>query len=366
MSTLFETTRIGGLSVGNRFVYSATWDGCADANGCCTQKNIDNLVERVRGGVGLIITGMAYVKPEGRAAPGQLAVCADEQVEGLAKLAGSIRDAGGKVVLQLAHAGCYAPPALNGHEALCPSANDSDRFPKCRELTTSEISQVVEAFGKAAGRAKRAGFDGVQLHAAHGYLLSQFLSPFFNRRTDNYGGSIENRTRIIVETLLAIRNEVGDDFPVLVKINSEDFVDGGLSMDEMIEVCAMLERAGLDAVEISGGTLYASGAYSSCRVGTPKTREQEVYYREAARRFKESIKVPLLLVGGIRSPEVAEELVAGSLVDHISLCRPLIREPGLINRWRSGDRNPATCKYCNGCFGPGLKGEGVRCVMETK
>jgi len=362
MKNMFEKTRIGSLSLSNRFVYSATWDGSADVKGFCTQRNNDMLVERVRGGVGLVITGMAYVKPEGSAAPWQLAVHGDEYVDGLAKMADAIHEAQGKVVLQLAHSGCYAPSALTGREALGPSANDTDKFPICREMTLQEIVQVVEAFGNAAGRAKKAGFDGVQLHAAHGYLLSQFLSPFFNKRTDTYGGSVENRARILLESVQAIRNEVGEEFPIFVKINSEDFVEGGLTVDEMLQVCSMLEEAGVGAIELSGGTIYASGAYSSCRGG----QDQDVYYKEAAARFKESIGVPLMLVGGIRSLEESEQLLHAGLADYISICRPLIREPDLVNRWKSGDTKPATCISCNGCFGPGLKGAGVHCAFEGK
>ncbi|HOP40771.1 MAG TPA: NADH:flavin oxidoreductase [Geobacteraceae bacterium] len=364
MKSLFQSTNIKGMSLANRFIYSATWDGLADDKGFCTQRNIDMSVARVLGSVGMIITGMSYVNPEGKAAPWQLAVSGDEFIDGLAKMAGAIHDAGGKVVLQLAHAGCYAPSALTGHEALGPSANDTDKFPQCREMTLQEIAQVAEDFGKAAGRAKKAGFDGVQLHAAHGYLLTQFLSPFFNKRTDNYGGSIENRARILIEAFQAVRNEVGEGYPVLVKINSEDFVEGGLNVAEMLQVCALLEKAGVDAIEVSGGTLYASGAYSSCRVGALDSPEKEVYYRDAAALYKEKISVPLMLVGGIRSPEVGAALVHDGLADYVSLCRPLIREPNLIKRWKDGDTAPATCIYCNGCFGPGLKGEGVRCIFE--
>ncbi len=158
--------------------------------------------------------------------------------------------------------------------------NDSDLFPNCQEMTLLEIQEVVKAFGKAAGRAQKAGFDGVQLHAAHGYLLSEFLSPFFNKRTDNYGGSIENRVRILLEALQAVRDEVGEEYPVFVKINSEDFVEGGLTVEEMLEVCVMLERAGIDAIEMSGGTIFASGAYSSCRMGALDSPEKEVYYKD--------------------------------------------------------------------------------------
>jgi len=364
MNKLFEKSTINGLSLANRFIFSATWDGNADENGFCTQRNIDMLVDRARGGVGLIITGMAYVQADGRAAPWQLAVHGDECVPGLAKMVQAIHNTQAKIILQLAHGGCYAPSALTGQEVAGPSVNDSDLFPKCREMTLLEIQKIAEAFGKAAGRAKKAGFDGVQLHAAHGYLLSEFLSPFFNKRTDNYGGSIENRARILLEAFQAVRNEVGEEYPVLVKINSEDFVEGGLTVGEMLEVCVMLEKAGVDAIEMSGGTIYASGAYSSCRVGALDSPEKEVYYKDAAARYKEKIAVPLLLVGGIRSLEVADKLVNDGMADFISICRPLIREPNLIERWKSGDTRPATCKYCDGCFGPGLKGEGVHCIFD--
>ena len=365
MKKLYEKSTINSLSLANRFIYSATWDGRADDNGYCTPGNIEMLVKRALGGVGLIITGMAYVKPEGKAAPWQLAVSGDEFIDGLAKMAGAIHDARGKVVLQLAHGGCYAPAELTQQDALGPSANETVKFPQCREMTLQEIDQVVEAFGKAAGRAQKAGFDGVQLHAAHGYLLSQFLSPFFNKRTDNYGGSVENRARILLEVFQAVRNEVGEEYPVLVKLNSEDFVEGGLTVAEMLQVCAMLEKFGVDAIEMSGGTIYASGAYSSCRMGALDSPEKEVYYEDAAARYKEKISVPLMLVGGIRSPEVSERLVIEGLTDYVSLCRPLIREPNLIKRWKDGDTASATCMYCNGCFGPGLKGNGVQCIAGS-
>jgi 2,4-dienoyl-CoA reductase-like NADH-dependent reductase (Old Yellow Enzyme family) len=359
---LFEKSNINGLSLANRFIFSATWDGNADDNGFCTQRNIDMLVERARGGVGLIVTGMAYVQADGRAAPWQLAVHGDEFVPGLTEMAQAVHNTQAKIILQLAHGGCHAPTALTGQEVVGPSVNDSELFPKCREMTLLEIQKIAEAFGKAAGRAKKAGFDGVQLHAAHGYLLSEFLSPFFNKRTDNYGGSIENRARILLEAFQAARNEVGEEYPVLVKINSEDFVENGLNEGEMIQVCAMLEKAGVDAIEMSGGTIYASGAYSSCRMGALDTPEKEVYYKDAAARYKENISVPLMLVGGIHSLEVSDQLVNGGLADYVSLCRPLIREPNLIKRWQDGAAAPAACIYCNGCFGPGLKGNGVQCI----
>jgi len=237
-------------------------------------------------------------------------------------------------------------------------------MPSCRELTPEEIGVICSAFGRAAGRAKAAGFDAVQIHSAHGYLLSEFLSPFFNRRSDQYGGSIENRARIVLEVFQSVRSAVGDDYPVLIKLNSQDYIDGGFSVDDMLAVAALLEKAGIDAVEMSGGTLYLSGEFSAIRTGVMTKPEQEVYYRDAALRFKAALSIPLLLVGGIRSFDVAEALVDDGTADYISLCRPLIREPGLINRWRSADKRKAGCLSENACFRPLMKGEGLGCPIK--
>jgi len=360
---LFQKMAIKCVDISNRFVYSATWDGLADDDGFCTPKAIDMLVQRARGGVGLLITGMAFVTSDGRAAPWQLAIYDDRFVPGLTEMAKAVHDAHGKVFLQLAHAGCYAPTALTGTEPSGPSANGSELLPLCREMALTEIDKIVAAFGEAAARGKRAGFDGVQLHAAHGYLLSQFLSPFFNRRTDRYGGNLENRARLLLEVVQAVRKEVGKGYPVLVKINSEDFIENGFTTDESLEVCAMLEKAGVDAIEMSGGTVYASGKYRSFRTGVAESPESESYYRETAVRYKQRIGIPLLLVGGIRSLEAAGSIVRDGIADFISMCRPLVSEPDLIGRWKTGYNKPALCISCNGCVGPALKGNGLQCIL---
>lgn len=366
MSRLFEQTTIKTLSLANRFVRSATWEGMAETDGTCSQGLIDLVVKLAQGGVGLIITGHAYVSREGQAGPWQMGIHSDEMLPGLTRMIDAVHREGGKIVVQLAHAGCYALSQVTQMEAVGPSVGISEKTPNCRELSREEIGGICDAFGKAALRAQSAGFDGIQIHAAHGYLLSEFLSPFFNRRTDEYGGCLENRARIVLEVLKSIRVSVGDDYPVMIKLNSEDFVGGGLSVDEMLSVAAMLEKGGVDAVEMSGGTIYASGDYSSMRTGDPAVPEQEVYYRDAASRFKDKFGVPLMLVGGIRSFDVAEDLIQAGVADYISLCRPLIREPALVARWRAGDHRRATCLSENACFGPLLKGEGLFCVIDRQ
>jgi 2,4-dienoyl-CoA reductase-like NADH-dependent reductase (Old Yellow Enzyme family) len=363
MSTLFETTTINNLTLENRFVRSATWEGMANRDGSCTPELISLMVQLARGGVGLIITGHSYIRKEGQAGPWQLGVYRDELIQGLTKMTEAVHKADGKIIMQLAHAGCMAPSELSGMEPFGPSVMENQKGPCCQEMTQTDISVVIDAFAHGAVRAKNAGFDGVQIHAAHGYLLSQFLSPFFNKRTDGYGGSIENRTRIVLQVLRHIRTSVGNDFPVLIKINSEDFLDGGLTIDDMLHAAALLEKAGIDAIELSGGTVISGRLIPAITVKID-TKEKEVFYKEAAKRCKKKISVPLMLVGGIRSYEIAEQLINNSIADYISLCRPLICEPYLIDRWKQGDTRKARCLSDSLCFKPAREGRGLYCVRE--
>jgi len=364
MSKLFESASIGGLTLKNRVVRSATFEGMANIDGSCTARLIDLMAELARGGVGLIISSHAYVNQQGQRGPRQLGVYRDGLIPGLARMTEAVHKEGGKIVLQLAHAGCYANVALTGKEALGPSAMETSAAGLCREMTTEEILQAIGDFKKAAVRAEKSGFDGVQIHAAHGYLLSQFLSPVYNHRTDEYGGSIENRARIVLAVLRELKSVAAGEFAVLIKMNSDDYVEGGFTRTEMVQVAAMLEKEGIDAIELSGGTHLSPEEYSFSRVTGVVSEDREVYYREAAKLYKDSISVPLMLVGGIRSYTVAERLLEDGLADFISLCRPLIREPHLVRRWQSGDTSRARCISCNQCFKPARAGKGVYCVTE--
>lgn len=366
MTTLFEMTKLGNVELQNRFVRSATWEGLAGPGGYATERLTRVLMDLAKGGVGLIITGHSYISEEGQAGPFQLGIYHDDQIPGCKQLSSAVHQTGGKIVMQLAHAGCRAASKLTGRPPIGPSAMEMEGHVYCSEMTREEIRKVARAFGKAAARAKEAGFDGVQIHAAHGYLLSQFLSPFFNKRQDEYGGSVENRTRMLMDAVEAVRKSVGNNFAVLIKINSEDFLDGGFTVTDMITTAQLLEQKGVEAIELSGGTFY-SGAYSPSRVEKATTcKDEEVYYLSAATRYKEKIRTPLILVGGIRSYDVAEKLVTEGTADYIALCRPLISEPGLVNRWKSGDTNRAACRSDNLCFKPGFEGRGVYCVTAER
>ncbi|GBC63171.1 NADH:flavin oxidoreductase [Desulfonema ishimotonii] len=364
MSNLFESSQISGMTLANRFVRSATWEGMAADDGAVTPGLTDTMTDLARGGVGLIITGHAFVRPEGQAGPWQLGVYKDELVGGLREMSAAVHDCGGKIVMQLAHAGHFAAEKLTGQPPMVASDSEGLAQSPRREMTTDDIRALVTAFGTAARRAKAAGFDGVQIHSAHGYLLSQFLSPAFNRRQDEYGGHIRNRARIHLEVLRAIRKAVGDDFPVMIKMNCRDFAEGGLTLEDSLAAARMLAAAGLDAIELSGG-LLTGGRLSPSRMGI-KSPDREAYFREEARAFKAEISIPLILVGGMRSFEVAGQMVEEGRADYISMCRPLIREPDLIRRWKSGDRRRAECISDNQCFKPGMEGKGVYCVTRER
>jgi len=363
-SVLFQSAQIGSLKLPNRFIRSATWEGLAAPDGGCTEELIRLMEGLAEGGVGLIISSHAFVRPEGVAVRGQLGIHRDDLIAGLARMADAVHGKGGRIVLQLAHGGLLAGTQLTGQPALAPSLAGGPEKTRRREMTEADIADTIKAYGEAALRAKKAGFDGVQIHAAHGYLLNQFLSPWFNRRSDRYGGGIENRTRIVLDILSSVRNATGGDYPILAKMNSEDFLEGGLAREDSLQAALMIAAAGADAIELSGGTLL-SGKLSPSRSKIDSV-EQEAYFRDAARDIKAKLNIPLALVGGIRSFEVAEGLVKEGIADFVSMSRPFIREPGLVNRWKSGDRSRATCLSDNRCFGPPMRGTGFYCVVDRE
>jgi 2,4-dienoyl-CoA reductase-like NADH-dependent reductase (Old Yellow Enzyme family) len=362
--TLFEPTEINGMELQNRFVRSATWEGLAAEDGSCTPPLVELMETLAAGGVGLIISSHAYVQKVGQAGTGQLGIHNDDMISGLKEMTAAVRGQKGKIVCQLAHAGFFGNEKLSGQTPIAPSAVDGIAEGMRKEMTTDDFEKVINAFASAARRAKVAGFDGIQIHGAHGYLLSEFISPMFNQRTDEYGGSIENRARLPLAVLQAIREAVGVDYPVLIKINCKEFVDEGLQPEEFVAVGKMLADAGIDAIEVSGG-LPVNPKTRPSQLGINK-EEKEAYFHEEARALRKETDVTLILVGGNRSFHVAEGLVAGGVADYISMSRPLIREPHLINRWKAGDLTRSACISDNLCFRLAIKGEGIYCLTEER
>jgi len=367
MSILFEPVSIKGMEVPNRFVRSATYDGCADKHGYVSEKQIALFSELAEGGIGLIVTGITHVHVSGQISLFQNSITNDNFIPGLKSLTAAVHERGAKIAVQLFHAGRerakFVKPKYG--EVIAPSFVENDPYftHDYRSMTEEEIWEVVNAFGDAAHRAREAGFDAVQVHAAHAYLLSEFLSPFTNRREDGWGGTLENRLRIHREIYQDIRKKVGGDYPVLVKIGVQDGFAGGLEFSEGKMAAQRLAQWGYDALEISSG-LRGKG-YQTSEFRTKINRvEREAYFREWCREIKRQVNVPVMMVGGLRTFELMREVVLKGEADFVSLSRPFIREPGLVNAWKSGDSHRATCISCNKCFEALLKLEPLHCVQE--
>lgn len=346
----FSEGFIGNLAVSNRFVRSATGEKLSK-DGLCPPKLIELIASL--SGIGLIIAGHAFVDKDGRANALQMGIDDDDKIPGLKQLTEAAHKNGSKIFVQLTDAGSKSDPAL----VKTPKGSDT--------RSKDDIKRLVNAFADGAERAVASGFDGVQIHTGHGYGICQFVSPFLNARTDEYGGSLENRARIVLEIYREVRKRVGNDFPVITKMNCDDFIDGGTTPEMMVQMVEMLEKEGLNGVEMSGGIGHPKARFSGARDYDPKDGTEECYYREAARLFKSRIKkIPLILVGGIRRLETAEELLREGTADFISMCRPFIRENSLISRWKMGDKRRASCVSCNGCAKVSGDGLGIRCVFE--
>ena len=361
MEKLFEPVSISGaLHLKNRIVRSATYEKRADEDGFATDALAGLYEALVLGGTGLIITGVALVHPSGRLGPKMLSIHSDRYVEGLSKLTDRVHAKGGVIALQIVHGGRQCLPIfIGGEQPMAPSAvydPSSDVTP--RAMTDSEIWNMIDAFADAARRARTAGFDAVQIHGAHGYLVSSFISPHTNRRDDYWGGDEERRFHFPEEVLKAIRAEAGGGFPVMIKMNCDDLLpENGLKPEEAARVAQRLEAMGLDCVEISGGMRE-----SPVKTIRPAIlmETQEAYFRQAGALFKKRLRIPVILTGGMRSKKVMEDVLEKQEADLIGMSRPLIREPGLPNLMREG-KEKADCISCNKCTNF-LKYDTVQCI----
>lgn len=363
MTRLFNPGKIGTLNVENRLVRSATAERMADHEGRPRSQLYKLYEELAKGGVGLIITGHMYVHPSGKAHPEMTGSYKDNLIPDLAELAETIHENGGKAVVQINHGGRQCSQEAVS-EPVAPSTVHEQQ-PKetnlAREITPEEIEMLIHAFAQAAWRAKAAGFDGVQIHSAHGYLISQFNSPFTNRRTDQWGGSLENRTRFLREVCRAVRGQVGDDYPVMIKFGLMDGIEGGLSLDDGLQIVAMLEDMGLDAVEISGG--IGGAAVNSVKKGINRP-EKEGYFRDWARAARNVTDLPIMSVGGYRSRSVMESILEEGIADYISMCRPLINDPGLPDKFKDRLLDKSPCISSNNCW-PENEDEGIACKCPS-
>lgn len=355
---LFTAGRINTLTLPNRIVRSATAERLTDAEGRPTPPLLDLYQKLSAGGVGLIITGHLYIHHSGKCHPEMTAIDDDALIPALAGMVKAAHTGSAKITAQINHGGMQCSRETVA-QTIAPSAINADFLQRpARVMTEDEIAQMIQAYAQAARRAHAAGFDAVQLHSAHGYLINQFLSPFVNRRTDAWGGSFEKRLRFLREVVHAVRAEVGADYPLFIKLGMKDAdaLEGGLTPEDGARIVAELAPMGLDAVEISGGIGGGESLNSSSGIRTP---EDEAYFRPLAQRAREQTDLPILLVGGMRSRAVMEEVLAAGDADFISMSRPLICEPDLPRRLRAGQER-AACISGNQCWPKGMD-EGIAC-----
>jgi 2,4-dienoyl-CoA reductase-like NADH-dependent reductase (Old Yellow Enzyme family) len=373
VSALFEPGKIGNIELKNRFVRSATVECLCTEEGRVTDAYLRAYERLAKGGAALIVPGNFYVNPLGRAYPRTPTIDKDEMIGDLRKIAQVVHAHGARTVAQLNHGGRQSDPKLIGGQPVGPSpVRDKTSLVKPRQMTAEEIERTINDYADGARRAKEAGFDGVQIHAAHGYLINQFLSAYTNRRKDEWGGAIENRMRFLVEVYRAIRSRVGPDYPILVKINAEDFARTGVHPDECVVHCRRLDELGIAAIEVSGG--IAEKGFGTIKGEVPmdlllegrrpverllmRVMEgslkrgasfEEGYFLPHAAKVKQNVKAPVLAVGGMRTRKKMEAALESGQADFISLCRPFIRQPNLVRLLERGEENPISCTSCNRC-----------------
>ncbi|MBP2000168.1 2,4-dienoyl-CoA reductase-like NADH-dependent reductase (Old Yellow Enzyme family) [Paenibacillus shirakamiensis] len=357
---VFSEGKIASLVLKNRLVRSATGESKMSSDGKMEPSILQVYQDLAKGGVGLIVTGAMAATPTAKRTEGQACIYDDSFIPEIAQIADIVHrtDPHCKVIAQLNHPGRQVHHYVSA-DCIAPSEVESPiLLKKARELHLEEIERIILYFADAIVRVQKAGFDGVQFHAAHGYLLSSFLSPYTNRRTDRYGGSAENRVNIIRDIISKARQEVGD-FPILIKMNADDHVKGGICKENLHELLYEMEKTGVDAIEISGG-MWDCLVRTEEELGFPvvpipeaRTKinkpEKESYYYDYVKEIK--LSIPLLLVGGHRQIDRMEAILQEGNVDFLSLCRPLISEPNLPNRWLHGEgKEKADCISCNACL----------------
>lgn len=337
---LFEPISYGSFTAKNRFVKAATYEQRGTFDGFVTDALVKVYSDLADGGVGTILTGFAYVSPNEQPTRRMIGACDDKFIPGLSRLADVAHEKGSKILLQLVYGGTmsannkdnsvWGPSRVTNHKTGLTSI----------EMSYDDLATLRDDFAMAALRAKKAGFDGVELHAAHGYLLSQFLSPDYNLRNDEYGGSIENRVRFINETAAAIREKTGADFDIWIKLNSSDSREGGLTEEDSMAAIKLMEDR-FDAFEISG---------SFNRYSLRGDKPDHAFFAPFAAAASKEIRTPVILTGGNRKAPVLEEILNSSSISAFGLARPLVCEPELINKWETDPKYFPACIACGGCF----------------
>jgi 2,4-dienoyl-CoA reductase-like NADH-dependent reductase (Old Yellow Enzyme family) len=362
---LFESCHIGGIDAVCPIIRSATFEGMADEHGHPTERLVQTYKTLAHGGVGIMISGMMAASSMEPYQHRQIRIDTDDCITPLADMVQQVHDSQGKIIAQIVVMGsAILLPEGENRTIISPSGVPEKHGRTVQEsqlLTTAQIHALVSSVATAAQRAKKAGYDGVQFHSAHGYLASKFLTPYFNHRQDQYGGTLENRARFLLECITAIRTAVGPDYPVWVKLNCADFMkEDGLTFEESQQVMLWLADKKVTAIEISGGNTVSLPRQGPIRA-IRRTKEP-MYFAQYAAKAAALLKnkTTVGVVGGFRTVQDIEQTLNTTNLSFISMCRPLLRQPDLPNLWKQGSTEPATCISCSRCFGA----DDVDCIFH--
>jgi 2,4-dienoyl-CoA reductase-like NADH-dependent reductase (Old Yellow Enzyme family)/thioredoxin reductase len=361
LKKIFEPFKIGKLELKNRLVVPAMVTNYCNEDGTATERYIAYHEAKAKGGWGLIITENYGIDEYSRGFDRAPGLWSDDQIESHAKLTERVHQHGGKIAAQIYHAGRQTGSHITGVQPIAPSPIEDPTIGETpRELTIAEIKEIIEKFGDAALRAKKAGFDAVEIHGAHGYLINQFLSPFSNKRTDEYGGTIMNRTRFAVEIVENVRKKVGEDFPILFRISTDEFVEGGLTIEDTKVIARILEQAGIDAIHCS------TGVYKTMHYVIQPAAVPHGFSVHLAAEIKKVVSIPVIAVGRINDPLIAESVLLSDKADLISMGRASLADPELPNKAKEGKLDDIIpCIGCvQGCIGRIIKGLDVRCLVN--
>lgn len=385
INKVFDPVTLAGITFPNRIIRSATYEGMSDENGKPTEQLMKKYTALAKGGVGGIITGFIGVNEQGRSGSHMALLNSNENIHAYKELTQKLHDSGTPIIAQLNHCGGQTKEENTGMPVIAPS-KISDY--KAKEMTKAEILEVIEAFVQGIKNAKEAGFDGVQIHIAHGYLLSEFVSPRMNRRTDEWGGNTENRFRIVKTIFEKARKEVGN-YPIIAKINGYETLKNGISIGESVKIAKLLEQVGCNAIEVSNGTIKAGLAtmrgnvpwqmivaqndrlnkmprFAKSIIGTvaekafPQPQPKSLYNLDAATAIKNEVNIPVIVVGGITNINEIEDIINQNKSDLVSLCRPFILESDLVNKFKAGKQTQSKCIQCNFCI-IGVEKAPLRC-----
>lgn len=378
---VFEHTSLAGIKLKNRIIRSATHEGMADVKGFPTDKLKNLYIRLAKGDVGAIITGYAAVQADGKSSLFNMTMIDnDDSISAYREITNAVHEYDTPIIMQIAHCGRQTRSKSTGLPTIAPSAlRDafySEDIPK--ELSENEIDEIIDNFVSAIIRTKQAGFNGVQLHLAHGYLLSEFLSFHSNRRKDRWGGSTENKYRIIGEIFKRAKEQVGD-YPILVKLNAHDGRKNGIKIEEAIRIAQMLEKSGCAAIEVSCGVIE-DGLYTQRGEKLPADAAMEYTFKyknlpglvkaiakpilktlmkqpkpllkfnlDAAIQIKMAVNIPVIVVGGINNMDDINHIIENSNIDFVSMCRPFIIEPDIVSKFKKGTQLKSKCIMCNYC-----------------